>query len=149
MKVAAFLESHPAVKKVIYPGLISHPHHELAGTQMSGFGGMISIELKGGLSSAISLSEKIKVFTYSTSLGHAHSLLFFYPTDLYVDAATYLTDQQKISIRKWAGEGIVRISVGLENADDLIRDLDQALHGRTLRGTIGPLAYNILKNKKG
>ena len=149
MKAASFLENHPAVKKVIYPGLQSHPHHELACTQMSGFGGMISIQLKGGLSAAISLSEKIKVFSYATSLGHAHSLMFYYPTDLYVDAAAYLTDQQKRSIREWTGEGIVRISIGLENADDLIRDLDQALHGRTLRGTIGPLAYNLLKNKKG
>lgn len=149
MKVAAFLETHPAVKKVIYPGLSSHPHHKLAVRQMSGFGGMISIQLRGGLSAAITLSEKIKVFTYATSLGHAHSLMFYYPTDLYVDAAAYLTDQQKRSIREWAGEGIVRISIGLENADDLIRDIDQALHGRTLRGTIGPLAYNILKNKKG
>jgi len=149
MKVAKFLESHPKVERVFYPGLESHPHHELAGRQMSGFGGMLTFQLKGGLGAAITLSEKIKVFSYATSLGHAHSLLFYYPTDLYVDAATYLTDLQKRSIREWTGEGIIRASVGLENVDDLIRDLDQALRGRSLRGTVGPLAYRILKKKQG
>jgi cystathionine beta-lyase/cystathionine gamma-synthase len=101
------------------------------------------------LGAAITLSEKIKVFSYATSLGHAHSLLFYYPTDQYVDAATYLSDAQKHSIREWTGDGIIRASIGLENADDLIRDLDQALRGRTLRGMVGPLAYNILKKKQG
>jgi methionine-gamma-lyase len=149
MKVAKFLESHPKVDRVFYPGLESHPHHELAGRQMSGFGGMLTFQLKGGLGAAITLSEKIKVFSYATSLGHAHSLLFYYPTDQYVDAATYLTDKQKRAIREWTGDGIIRASIGLENADDLIRDLDHALRGRTLRGAIGPLAYSILKKKQG
>jgi len=66
-----------------------------------------------------------------------------------VDSAAYLGDAQKRSIREWPGEGIIRASIGLENTDDLIRDLDQALRGRTLRGAIGPLAYNILKKKQG
>jgi cystathionine beta-lyase/cystathionine gamma-synthase len=149
MKVAKFLESHSKVECVFYPGLESHPHHELAGRQMSGFGGMLTFQLKGGLGAAITLSEKIKVFSYATSLGHAHSLLFYYPTDQYVDATTYLTDQQKRSIREWTGDGIIRASIGLENADNLIHDLDQALRGRTLRGMVGPLAYSILKKKQG
>jgi methionine-gamma-lyase len=149
LKVARFLETHPKVKCVVYPGLESHPHHELAGRQMSGFGGMITFQLKGGLGATISLSEKIKLFSYATSLGHAHSLLFYYPTDMYMDAAPYLTDQQKRSIREWTGDGIIRASIGLENPDDLIRDLDQALQGRTLRGAVGPLAYKILKKKPG
>jgi methionine-gamma-lyase len=147
-KVAEFLGSHPRVSRVVYPGLDSHPHHELAARQMTGFGGMLTFQLKGGLGAAITMSEKIKLFSYATSLGHAHSLLFYYPTDLYVDAASYLTDKQKKSIREWTGDGIIRASIGLESADDLIADLDQALRGRTLRGAIGPLAYKILKGIK-
>jgi methionine-gamma-lyase len=77
-------------------------------------------------------------------LGHAHSLLFYYPTDLYVDSATYLSAAQKTRIREWMGDGIVRASIGLENPQDLITDLDQALRGRTWKGLVGPLAYRLL-----
>jgi len=149
IKVAEYLESHPKVKRVFYPGLASHPHHELASRQMSGFGGMLTFQLKGGLGAAINMSEKIKIFSYATSLGHAHSLLFYYPADLYVDAASYLTKTQKHSIREWMGDGIIRASIGLENTDDLISDLDQSLRGNTLRGAVGPLVYKILKRKQG
>jgi cystathionine beta-lyase/cystathionine gamma-synthase len=147
MKVAEFLESHPRVSRVVYPGLESHPHHRVAARQMTGFGGMLTFQLKGGLGAVISMSEKIKLFSYATSLGHAHSLLFYYPTDLYVDAAAYLTTAQKKSIREWTGDGIIRASIGLESADDLIADIDQALRGRTVRGAVGPLAYKILKRR--
>jgi cystathionine beta-lyase/cystathionine gamma-synthase len=146
-KVAEFLEVHPKVSRVVYPGLESHPHHTLAARQMTAFGGMLTFQLKGGLGAAITVSEKIRVFSYATSLGHAHSLLFYYPTDLYVDAAPYLTDAQKRSIREWTGEGFIRASIGLESVDDLTRDLDQALRGRSLRGNVGPLAYKLLKGK--
>jgi len=149
LDVARFLEEHPRVKRVFYPGLESHPHHELARHQMAAggqpaYGGMLTFQLKGGLGAAISLAEKIRIFQYATSLGHAHSLLFYYPTDLYVDAAPYLSAGQKAGIRDWMGDGIVRVSVGLENVQDLIFDLDQALRGRTLKGLIGPLAYRLL-----
>jgi methionine-gamma-lyase len=150
LEVARFLESHPRVTRVIYPGLESHPHHKLARFQMStgpgaaGSGGMLTFQLKGGLGAAITLAEKIRLFRYATSLGHAHSLLFYYPTDLYVDDVSYLDDAQKAGIREWMGEGIVRASVGLENVGDLIADLDQALRGRTLKGLVGPLAYRLL-----
>ena len=149
LEVARFLEEHPRVKRVVYPGLESHPHHELARHQMAAggqpaYGGMLTFQLKGGLGAAISLAEKIRIFQYATSLGHAHSLLFYYPTDLYVDAAPYLSAGQKAGIRDWMGDGIVRVSVGLENVQDLIFDLDQALRGRTLKGLIGPLAYRLL-----
>jgi methionine-gamma-lyase len=147
LQVARFLENHPKVSRVVYPGLESHPQHALAQQQMSGFGGMLTFQLKGGLGAAITLSEKIKVFHYATSLGHAHSLLFYYPTDMYIDAATYLTPEQKRSIRAWTGEGIVRASIGLESPQDLIADLDQALRGRSVRGLVGPLAYRLLKGK--
>lgn len=150
LEVARFLEAHPRVARVIYPGLESHPHHQLARLQMStglgtaGFGGMITFQLKGGLGAAITLAEKIRLFRYATSLGHAHSLLFYYPTDIYVDAVSYLDGEQKARIREWMGDGIVRASIGLENVQDLISDLDQALRGRTLKGLIGPLAYRLM-----
>ncbi len=143
--VARFLEDHPKVERVFYPGLESHPHHELAARQMTDFGGMLTFQLKGGLGAAITLAEKIRLFSYATSLGHAHSLLFYYPTDMYIDAMPFYTTEQKDRIRLWTGEGLVRASVGLENADDLMRDLDQALKARTFKGLIGPLAYQIGK----
>lgn len=145
MAVAQFLESHPRVERVYYPGLESHPHHALAKRQMSGFGGMLTFRLKGNLGAAITMAEKIKVFHYATSLGHAHSLLFYYPTDLYIDAVEYLTAEQKARIREWTGDGLVRASIGLESPLDLIKDLDQALRGQTLKGLVGPLAYGVMK----
>jgi cystathionine beta-lyase/cystathionine gamma-synthase len=149
LAVARTLERHPKVKHVIYPGLESHPHHDLARRQMSAggapaYGGMLTFQPRGGLGAAITLAEKIRLFQYATSLGHAHSLLFYYPTDLYVDAVTYLDNAQKARIREWMGDGIVRASIGLESVDDLIADLDRALRGRTLKGVLGPLAYRLL-----
>jgi hypothetical protein len=70
--------------------------------------------------------------------------LFYYPTDLYVDAVSYLNDGQKARIREWMGDGIVRASIGLENPKDLIVDLDRALRGRSFKGLVGPLAYRLL-----
>jgi methionine-gamma-lyase len=145
LKIAQFLESHPKVSRVYYPGLESHPHHELAARQMSAFGGMLTFQLKGGLGAAITLAEKIRLFSYATSLGHAHSLLFYYPFDLYIDAMPFYSGEQKRRIRAWTGEGLVRASLGLESADDLIRDLDQALRARTFKGLVGPLAYQVMK----
>jgi cystathionine gamma-synthase len=150
LEVARFLEAHPRIQRVIYPGLESHPHHLLARYQMStaggapGFGGMLTFQLKGGLGAAITLADKIKLFKYATSLGHAHSLLFYYPTDLYVDAVSYLDNDQKAGIREWMGDGIVRASIGLESPTDLIADLDRALRGRSFKGLVGPLAYRLL-----
>jgi len=112
---------------------------------MSDYGGMLTFQLKGGLGAAITLAEKIKLFSYATSLGHAHSLLFYYPTDMYIDTMPFYSDDQKHRIREWTGEGIVRASIGLESAANLIRDLDQALKARTLKGMVGPLAYQLMK----
>lgn len=148
MQIAQFLEKHPKVARVIYPGLESHPHHTLAKKQMTDFGGMLSFRLKGGLGATISLSERIKVFAYATSLGHAQSLLFYYPTEMYFDSASYLSKEQKRAIHEWTGDGIIRASIGLENPEDLMADLDQGLRGRTVRGVVGPLAYQMLKGKK-
>jgi len=149
LKVARFLEDHPAVKRVIYPGLESHPQHDLAKRQMTGFGGMLSFQLKTGLEGAINLAENIKLFQYATSLGHAHSLIFYYPSDLYVDAVPYYNEEQKNRIRKWSGEGVFRTSLGLEDPDDLIQDLEQALNAKSLKGKVAPMIYELLKKYTG
>ena len=122
MKVADFLCRHPKVARVHYPGLKSHPGHETAAKQMSIhstgaqdklFGGMLSLEVKDGRDAAISVAAKTKIFTRATSLGGVESLI-----------------EHRASI-EGAGttspEGLLRLSIGLENADDLIEDLDQAL----------------------
>ena len=125
LAVTRFLEQHSKVKRVLYPGLESHPQHDLARRQMSGFGGMVTVQMD--MDTAMNLVQKVRVFTYATSLGDYQSLLFYYPTDMYVDSAAYLDAAQKAAIREWAGDGIMRISVGLEDPEDLIADLDQAL----------------------
>jgi methionine-gamma-lyase len=145
LSVARFLESHPAVSHVVYPGLESHPHHDLACRQMRAFGGMLTFRLRKGLGAAIALAEHIRLFTYATSLGHARSLLFYYPTDIYVDSVPYLNAAQKAGIREWMGDGIVRASIGLEDPQDLIADLDRALRARSVKGFVGPAAYAVLK----
>ena len=113
MKVARFLARHKKVEDVHYPGLRSHPGHEIARRQMSMFGGMLSFEVKDGRDAAMSLAAKTKIFTRATSLGGVESLI-----------------EHRASI-EGAGttspEGLLRLSIGLENADDLIEDLDQAL----------------------
>ena len=68
---------------------------------------------------------------------------------MYIDAMTFYTEEQKQHIREWTGEGLVRASIGLESADDLIRDLDQALRARTFKGWVGPLAYRVMKTVQG
>jgi cystathionine gamma-lyase len=119
--VAAFLEKHPKVEKVIYPGLASHPGHELAKRQMTGFGGMISYVLKGNLADAKRVLEKVKVFTLAESLGGVESLIE-HPaimTHASVPAET----------RKTLGivDTLIRLSVGVEDVKDLIADLTQAM----------------------
>jgi methionine-gamma-lyase len=125
LAVARFLEQHPKVRRVLYPGLESHPQHDLARRQMSGFGGMVVSQMD--IDTAMNLVQQVRVFTYATSLGDYQSLLFYYPTEMYVDSVAYLDADQKRAIREWAGDGIMRISIGLEDAEDLIADLDGAL----------------------
>jgi len=113
MKVADFLAQHQKVDRVHYPGLSSNPGHEIAQRQMSLFGGMLSFEVKDGRDMAMSVAAKTKIFIRATSLGGVESLI-----------------EHRASI-EGAGttspEGLLRLSIGLENADDLIEDLDQAL----------------------
>jgi methionine-gamma-lyase len=129
LAVARFLERHPKVGRVIYPGLESHPQHGLAQRQMSGAGGMVVAQMD--LETAADALRRVRVFTYATSLGDYQSLLFYYPTNLYVDEADYLRADQKKAIREWMGDGILRLSIGLEDPEDLIADLDQALSNST------------------
>jgi methionine-gamma-lyase len=121
LALAQFLEHHPAVKEVQYPGLPSHPQHELARRQMKGFGGMLSLELKGGYEAADRLLSNLKLGVRAASLGAVETLAV-HPASNF---AHYLTPEQALAIGITPGS--VRVSVGLEAADELIADFDQAL----------------------
>ena len=113
MKIAEFLAQHRKVESVHYPGLRSHPGYEIARRQMSMFGGMLSFQVKDGHDAAMSVAAKTKIFIRATSLGGVESLI-----------------EHRASIEgpgTTSPEGLLRLSIGLENADDLIEDLDQAL----------------------
>ena len=119
--IAEFLEKHPKVEKVIYPGLKSHPQHEIAKKQMHGFGGMITAHLKGDLSVARKFLEKVQVFSLAESLGGVESLIE-HPA-IMTHASIPPENRKKLGIL----DNLVRFSVGIENFDDLKRDLEQAL----------------------
>ena len=119
--VVNYLKGHPAVDKVFYPGLDSHPGHAIAKRQMKGYGGVVSFELTGGVEAANSLLRGLKIFALAESLGGAASLAEHPAT---MSHASMPEDfRQKVGIT----DRLVRLSVGLENADDLIDDLSQAL----------------------
>jgi cystathionine gamma-lyase len=121
LKLAHWLEQHPQVANVIYPGLASHPQHALAKTQMKGFGGMISFEIKGGLPEAKKFVESTKLFLLAESLGGVESL---------IELPAVMTHASIPVDRRHAmgiSDGLIRISVGIEHYDDLQADLQQAL----------------------
>ncbi len=120
-RIAEYLEKHPKVKKVIYPGLKSHPQHELAKKQMSGFGGMISFEIKGSLEDAKRFLKKTKIFSLAESLGGVESLIE-HPAIM-----THASLPKEVRGKLGISDGLVRLSVGIEDVDDLIKDLDTAL----------------------
>lgn len=121
MKVAEYLEKHPAVEKVFYPGLPSHPQFELAKKQMSGFGGMVSFTFKNGKQeSAIKFLENVKVFTLAESLGGVESLANL--PALMTHASIPAEKRAELGIT----DDLVRLSVGIEDAEDLLADLEQA-----------------------
>ena len=126
-KVASFLEAHPKVIRVIYPGLASHPQHELAKRQMRNFSGMITFQVSDGPAAARVLAERLRVVHYAVSLGHHRSLLFYLPTQDMLESSFKLDAAQLASYREYAGEGIFRLSVGIEDGDDLCQDLGRAL----------------------
>ena len=116
-RVAAFLASHPAVDRVHYPGLPQDPGHAVAARQMTGFGGMVSVELKGGAPAALAVVRQVKLFTPATSLGGTESLI-----------------EHRASVEgpeSRTPPGLLRLSIGLEHAEDLVQDLDQALRAAT------------------
>ena len=121
MAVARFLERHPKIAKVHYPGLASHPDHRLAKQQMGGFGGMLAFDMKGGLSAARRLCDKSRIFLLAASLGGVESLIVL----------PIYTSHHRMGTAELAAMGItagtVRMSVGLEGTRDLIADLQQAL----------------------
>ena len=121
MQVAQYLEQHEAIEKVYYPGLQSHPQHELAKEQMNGFGGMISVVLKGGLASAKTFLENTHLFSLAESLGGVESL---------IEHPAIMTHASvPVAIRNEIGivDGLVRLSVGIETLEDLIADIKIAL----------------------
>jgi methionine-gamma-lyase len=122
LEVARFLEGHPAVARVHYPGLESHPQHALARAQMSGgFGGMLSFEMKGGYDAAYNVIRATEVCLLAVSLGGVESLI--------THPASMIHTHQSDAERATAGisPSLIRLSVGLENVEDIIGDLEQAL----------------------
>ena len=128
MKVAAFLQDHPAVTKVFYPGLASHPQHELAVRQMRNFSGMMTFQTKKpGREIAARMVEQLGVIHYAVSLGHHRSLIYWIGTDD-IQTSTFRHDAEALRrYREYAGDGVFRLSVGIESADDLIADLANVL----------------------
>lgn len=123
MTLASWLETHSAVDRVVYPGLASHPGHEIAKKQMDGFGGMVTIYLKGGLSAAQKMLERVELFTLAESLGGVESL---------IEHPGIMTHASIPEVRRaelGVDDSLVRLSVGVEALDDLKSDLDQALAG--------------------
>ncbi len=112
-QIAEFLADHPQIEVVHYPGLTSHPGHNIAAAQMSGFGGMLSIQVKGGQKEAFKLAAGVKIFTHATSLGGPHSLI------------EHRASVEGVHTR--SPVNLLRLSIGLEHPDDLIEDLEQAL----------------------
>ncbi len=122
IEIAKFLEAHPKVDKVIYPGLVSHPQHELAKRQMSGFGGMLSIYIKGGLEESRKFLEEVKLFALAESLGGVESLIE-HPA-IMTHASVPIEERNKLGIT----DNFIRLSVGVEDIDDLKADLSRALN---------------------
>ena len=122
VKVAAFLEAHPKIDKTLYPGLKSHPQHNLALAQMSGQGSsLVAFEIKGGKAASFKTLNALGIVDISNNLGDAKSLITHPGTTTH----QRLSDDEKAVLG--ISDGLVRLSVGLEDADDLIEDLDRAL----------------------
>lgn len=121
MKIATFLENHPKVKRVMYPGLKSHPQHAIAKTQMKGFSGMVTCELKGTIQSGIKLMNNVKLCALAESLGAVETMVT-HPASM-----THASVPKEVREARGLTDGIVRFSVGIENPDDILADIEQAL----------------------
>ena len=130
LTLAKWLENHPNVTDVKYPGLQSHPQHNLAVKQMNNFSSMLSFQVgdkESGEKLANKMTKKLELIHYAVSLGHHRSLIFWMPTEDLINGSFKLTKSQIESYKKYAGEGIFRMSVGLEDVEDLILDLERVL----------------------
>lgn len=123
MALAEWMEAHPAIDRVNYPGLKSHPGHEVAARQMSAFGGMVTIFLKGGLDAARTMLERVELFTLAESLGGVESLIE------HPGIMTHASIPPERRAELGVDDALVRLSVGIEDLADLRRDLEQALKG--------------------
>ena len=122
MIVAEWLMEHPLVENVYYPGLPHHPTHEIAKKQMkNGFGGMMSVDIKGGIEAGKILMDNLEIVSLATSLGNVDSLIQHSPTMSHFDMSK--EEREKVGIY----DGQVRLSIGVENVEDIIADLDRAL----------------------
>ncbi len=121
LELARFLEDHPAVEWVRYPGLESHPQYALARRQMSGYGGMLAFELRGGIEAGARMMDGVKLCTLAVSLGHTKTLI------CHSASTTHSTMSREERLASGITDGLVRLSVGLEDAQDLMTDLDQAM----------------------
>ncbi len=121
LELARWLEKHPAIERVIYPGLKSHPQHALAKRQMDGYGGIISVEIKGGLKKATRMLERCELFALAESLGGVESLIE-HPA-IMTHASVPAANRKRLGI----SDGLVRLSVGVENIEDLELELSHAL----------------------
>jgi cystathionine beta-lyase/cystathionine gamma-synthase len=119
--VARFLSEHPRVEKVYYPGLASHPDHELAKRQMRGFGGMVSFQFKGTLADVDKVVRRFQLFTFAESLGGVESLVC-HPASM-----THGSIPREIREARGLNDTLLRLSIGIEDAEDLLADLEQAL----------------------
>jgi cystathionine gamma-lyase len=119
LAVARFLEGHPQVERVIYPGLPSHPQHALAGRQMRGYGGMLAFVLRGGLEAASAFLRSVRIFACAESLGGVESLIE-HPA-IMTHASVPPETREALGI----ADGLIRISVGIEAAQDLLHDLER------------------------
>ena len=127
-RLAEYLEDHPKVRHVLWPGLVRHPQHDLARKQMRNYSGLLSFSVKSdGAEMARQLADRMKVASYAVSLGSTKTLCFFIPTEDILRASFRLDAKGEAAYREAAGEGVFRISVGLEEADDIVADFEQAL----------------------
>jgi cystathionine gamma-synthase len=117
-RVAEFLAEHPAIDTVLYPGLASHPNHDVAARQMTGFGGMVSVRVKGGREAAQQLCARTDIFILAESLGGVESL---------IEHPGAMTHASTAGSQLEVPDDLVRLSVGIEDAADLVGDLEQAL----------------------
>ena len=128
--LARWLEDSPKVTQVLYPGLESHPQHQLAKSQMNNFSGMIAFQVgskENGERIAEAMRRNLNVIHYAVSLGHHRSLIYWIPTDAMNESSFRLQGEQLDSYRAYAGDGLFRFSVGLEDPEDLIDDLSRVL----------------------